>query len=696
MKTLYALAVFLGACLLFQVQLILGRIILPWFGGTAGVWIVCLMFFQTALLLGYLYSHSLVRWVRRNLQVWTHGLLLAISLVFLPVYPSEAWKLVGDGSPEWRILALLSVTVGLPFLLLASTSPLLQVWYAHRHAGVSPYWLFSLSNAGSLLGLLSYPAWIERQFGVRMQSFIWSGAYLAFCLIVLFLLIKERPQAAKPAEAQEATPSSQPRVLWVILSACGSALLLSVTNTLTQNVAPMPLLWVLPLIAYLVSFIVCFGRASWYRRDIFLPLVGVALGSMAYALEPDFSNASLLLLVPLFTIGLFICCMACHGELARHKPPVEDLTAFYLMVALGGAIGGVYVGLVAPNIFGGYFELATALGACALTVLLSLRRDAALAIDRSRWHPMWLAGWALSLLLVGYLTYTQWDESRSARIQRRNFYGQLRVVELAGPGGGANSDTDRVADYREDRRARKLVHGTIDHGVQFLPPGRRSEPTSYYGPQSGVGLALKAAMNRYDLRVGVVGLGIGTLAAYGRVGDRYTFYEINPLVIELARTEFFFLQDSEAAIEVVIGDARISLEREAPREFDVLVVDAFSSDSIPVHLLTREAFDLYLRHLKTEGLLAMHISNQFLDLEPVVAAAADAEGLQAVIVDSGRDYGRQIYAATWVVLTRSKDALVGADLQSRGRPLRRVSGFRPWTDDYSNLLHILKLPEWNR
>jgi hypothetical protein len=476
------------------------------------------------------------------------------------------------------------------------------------------------------------------------------------------------------------------------LAACASTLLLAITNHMIQNVAAVPLLWIVPLSLYLLSFILCFGSKRAYSRSVFLRLLAVALAGMACLLSPQFLNARLTLLIPAFSAGLFVCCMVCHGELARLKPHPSRLTSFYLMVSLGGALGGLFVGLVAPRLFPGTFELQVGLAMCAILTLVVLHRDPRSVFYRARWQPSWVLVVALVVALVANLSFGIHQEIAQARVMVRNFYGTLRVIDLTPPKivliqGAA------VRLLPPEPGERKLMHGTIDHGLQFLGDlERRRQPTTYYGPSSGVGLALREAEERGPVRVGVIGLGPGTLATYGRPGDHYTFYEINPLVIQLAGTEFTFLRDCWAEISIVQGDARLAFERQAPQGFDVLVVDAFSGDAIPIHLLTREAFAVYFRHLKPDGVVAVNVSNRYVNLQPVVLRAAESLGKQAVVIVNPENEERAISSATWVLLSGRRTFFDADFIKQASAPPRQLAGLRVWTDDYSNLLRVIRLP----
>ena len=683
----YALAIFISAFLLFQVQPLIAKIILPWFGGGAAVWIVCLVFFQVVLLLGYLYAHFLTQVVPSRVQRWVHAGVVAASFIGLEIPPKNLWIPSGPEAPARHILLLLCATVGLPYFLLSSTSPLLQAWYARTHAAVRPYRLYALSNLGSLLALLTYPVLVEPFASVRHQADDWSIVYACAAVLCAAIGFMASGGSTGKIEAASPAPDRRTQILWVALAACGSALLLAITNHITQNVAAVPFLWVVPLSLYLLSFILCFDARRWYRRGLFLRLLGVLLGGMAYSLLPSFNSLPVKVLIPLFCAGLFVCCMFCHGELARLKPDPAHLTRFYLLISAGGAIGAVFVALVAPGIYSGYYELHVALGACGVLVLAVHGRDRESEFRRTRWQPSWLLLIGLVVALLAGLFRAVREEQAEFSLTVRNFYGVLRIT-----GGEAADDAayEPTGTAYEDAHYRRLMNGTIDHGLQFFAWSRRRWPTSYYGPNSGIGIVLGAPRDAGALRVGMIGLGVGTIAAYGRPGDRITFYEINPLDVELAGTEFTYLRESKAAIDIVMGDARLSLEREFAQNFDVLGVDAFSGDSIPVHLLTRQAFELYFRHLKPNGVLAVHISNKFLNLEPVVASAATALGKEAVLVSNPDDHAQGVYASTWILLGDRAGFEGRQEIEKAGTVLAPGGAKFLWTDDYSSLIRILK------
>lgn len=710
-KFVFGLTIFASAFLLFQIEPLIAKLILPWFGGAASVWMVCLLFFQIVLLLGYLYAHILRQVFPRQTQSWIHAGVLLASLLALHVFPRQTWRSLNPAHPTLHVLLVLCATIGAPFFVLSTTSPLLQSWYVVGRGHSSPYRFYALSNVGSMLALVSYPALIEPSFSNVHQAHGWEIAYAAFavlCISICLLTRNSSPAVVLDRNVSRSASDGQMdwklRTLWLALAACGSALLLSVTNHISQNIAAVPFLWILPLGLYLLSFVLCFDVRSsapefsedrevrWYPRGFFLRTLGIALGAMTYALSPSFAGLPWKVLILLYCAGLFVCCMFCHGELARLKPDSTHLTSFYLMVSLGGAIGALFVALIAPKIFSGYYELEVALGLCAFLVLVVHFRD---RFYQAKWDPAWLILVALAFAVIVSLFVTARDQSANTRLMARNFYGVLRVrdeveanVVLVQGGGAQRLD--------EDPHYRKLMNGTIDHGLQYLGAARRREPTTYYGRKSGVGIALQAAGNQHPLQVGAIGLGIGTVATYGRRGDDYTFYEINPLVIKVANQEFTFLRDSEAQIHIVLGDARLSLESEArqasnaPQEpFDVLIVDAFSGDSIPVHLLTLEAFELYFSRLKPGGVLAVHVSNQYLNLEPIVAGAASQLGKEAVIVNHELTSSKGIYASTWILVGNANGFLGQSEIERAGQILPPSSRFL-WTDNYSSLWRVLK------
>ena len=664
---IYAATIFLSSFLLFLVQPLIARLILPWFGGSAAVWTTCMLFFQVLLLAGYAYAHGVAR---RRYEPLIHTLLLAAALATLPIMPAESWKPGGADEPITRILLLLGATVGLPYFLLASTSPLVQAWFARSRPQANPYRLFALSNFASLLALLGYPLLVEPYLTGHQQVSAWSWLFASFALLCAALAWRT-PRAAPSSEPAQAAPLARGDVAaWLALSATGSMMLLAVTNHLTQNVASVPLLWLVPLTLYLGTFILAFEGGGWYQPRFLWPLLLVALIAMAWLLVDTQYHYNLALQLGVFLPGMFIGCLFCHGELYRSRPQPRYLTAFYLTVSAGGALGGLFVAVVAPLIFTGYFELGVGLGALALLAVL-------------RFVSVGRIAYALSLLVLlgvgACATYDGFRQQRDVLVAKRSFYGVLRVKEYGAPG--------------DDSHLRRLVHGTIMHGEQYLSDRMRHTPTSYYTESSGIAAAIYSKQE-HPVRVGVIGLGTGTIAAYGRPGDVYRFYDIDANVVQIARTDFTFLSDSPARVEIALGDARLTLEREPPQGFDVLAVDAFSSDAIPVHLITREALQTYLRHLKPDGIVAFHVSNRFLDLIPVVARlASELEVHAALISDDPADDEDNVLKSRsdWVLVSRDAGALKARPIVEAGaEPAEDRQGWRTWTDDYSNLVQILK------
>lgn len=669
---LHACTIFLGAFLLFIVQPVIARQILPWFGGAAAVWATCLVFFQSMLLLGYAYADWTTRVLTPRRQAGLHVALLGASLMLLPIIPNTNWKPGGEGDqgPAFLILGLLGTTIGLQYFLLSATSPLVQAWFWLRYRHATPYRLFALSNFASLLGLLSYPVLVEPFLPLVTQSIAWSAAYAVFAVLcAVTAIISARHAAVAPvgtpgsgAGYADRAPRLHERVQWVVLAALGSCLLLAITNQLTHNVASIPFLWVVPLSLYLITFILCFDHPRWYRRKLNLALVALLLPAMAW-----FSDSlELWIATPVYALGLFVCCMFCHGELYQIKPGPRYLTSFYLMIAAGGALGALLVGIAAPIFLAGYYELE-------ITLVLY----AALLFSRAL-QNRWVASGACAVVTatVALAAHNIDDYLDDARIVTRNFYGVVRTRDFAWP-----------------EPFRVMYHGNIKHGGQLLEAGRRNEPSSYFGPGSGYGRVF-ASLPDVPRRVGVIGLGAGAIAAHARKGDVFRFYEIDPQVAAVAMTDFSFLRDSPAQMDIALGDARLTLEREPEQRFDMLAVDAFSGDSIPMHLLTREAMAVYVRHLKPGGVIVFHATNRFVDITPVVERLAANFNMAAVLVsDFPEDVGGADYwlvNTDQIIVTRNAELLKAEPIRSAGRVLSPRAGFRVWTDDFYNLLKILK------
>jgi hypothetical protein len=675
----YAATIFLSAFLLFQVQPMIAKFVLPWFGGSAAVWSASLLFFQLLLLLGYLYAHCLIRYLKPKQQMTVHCTLLLISLVTLPIIPKDYWKPVGGSDPLVGILLLLGATIGLPYTLLSATSPLLQAWYLRTKANVIPYRLFALSNFGSMLALLSYPFLVEPNITLRLQARIWSIGFAAFAVACAVAAWKSRSgtDALQAAAHEDAKPPRFSAILmWVSLAACASTLLLATTSHLTQNVAPIPLLWIAPLSIYLLTFILSFESDKIYQRWLFLPLGLVALGTFTYGMGEYENNSDVIKrLIPMLCGALFIACMVCHGELAKRKPHPRYLTLYFLMVSLGGAIGGLFVALIAPRIFPNYWEMPIAIAGLGVLMAIVASYD-----DDGAPRPLAVRA---SLLIVAlsfgvYLARLERRANEEYILAARNFYGVLRVRDDP-PGDSVNG-------------IRVLIHGTINHGTQLLGPGGGRIPTSYFGETSGISRAIRSKGEKGPIRIGILGLGAGVTATLARAGDTLHYYEINPLIFQIAQTKFDFWKDCPADKQLYFGDGRLTLEGMKESEnLDFLAMDAFTSDAVPMHLLTREAYATYARHMKPDGILAVNISNRYLDLEPIMAQAAQEMGWTGVIVyDEGNSESYYV-SNTWVLLSKSPTVFAHPNFQDGSTSaLQPRKGFRTWTDDYSNIIQILR------
>ncbi|MSQ29483.1 MAG: ferrichrome ABC transporter permease [Dehalococcoidia bacterium] len=696
----YATTTFLSAFLVFQVQPIIAKFILPWFGGGSAVWTATQLFFQVALLGGYAYAHLLASRLGPKRQGGIHLILLIAALAAIPIIPDKAWMPDSDGDPTLRIVALLAVTVGAPYLLLSTTGPLVQQWFARAHPGGNPYVLYALSNAGSLIGLLAYPLVVERFVGLRGQTWIWSGGYGVFA--VLCGVLAWRSRSAPPVAAVEGTASSDAGaqsvgamnvVLWAALPSCAVILLLAVTTQITQDVAAIPMLWVLLLSIYLVTFILCFSGDRWYEPQSYGVGLAVALGTGWWVL--DHPILEIFVQMGIYCFLLFFGCMALHGELTRIRPAARHLTAYYLLISTGGALGGVFVALVAPRIFDGYWEYHVALVGTAVLVLDARvldewrrrragRRSSLDLIPPIRGLRAGVGAAALAGMVV--LSFALWRQvearTYAADFIGRNFYGSVRIY------------TGSPGDPQQETLA--MEHGRILHGFQFTAPARHADRTGYYGPASGAGIALierRAALGR-PMHIGVVGLGAGMLTAYAEPSDTMEIYEINPMVLDLAESPFTYLTDARARgarVEVHLGDARLVLERQlaaGSKQFDVLLLDAFSSDAIPVHLLTEQAFQIYRQHLAFDGVIATNISNHHVDLRPVLLGAGAAQGLDFAWVQGFSDASLGYLQSSWVILgppsfiERPTVAAVMGQWPSRKSIL--------WTDDSNNLFSLLR------
>jgi SAM-dependent methyltransferase len=667
----YGLTIFLSSFLLFQVQPMIGKMILPWFGGSASVWTTCMLFFQMVLLLGYFYSHWVVRHLTPFRQSILHGSLLLLSLLLLPIVPSETWKPTGAENPTLHILGLLTVSIGLPYFVLSTTGPLLQAWFARERSGLVPYRLFALSNLGSMLALLAYPLAIEPVFPTRIQSYLWSGLFTSFVLACGMLAWRGRSGKALAAEQQltGVAPHWRNKVLWAALAACPSILMVADTSFLTENIAPIPMIWVAPLALYLLSFILSFESQGWYQRKIFLPLLVIGLGALAYLPTLGLSEIPIYLSMAINLSALFVACMVCHGELARLQPHPSFLTGYYLMLSIGGALGGFFVGVIAPYWFNSNYELSIGIVLTGLVAAIAIIPYA--TFPRLVWRNVAIASTLIFLLALSWIRIdNHLEENRDAEVMLRNFYGSLKVF----------------ADKEDGFRT--MMHGQIIHGRQYITPDKVTHPTTYYSADGGAGKTLQIKAHAGPIRVGVIGLGVGTLASYGRKGDYFRLYDIDPLVIDIAHNNFSYLSRTAARTEIILGDARLQLEREPAQQFDVLVVDAFSGDSVPIHLLTAEAFALYFKHLKPDGVLAVHITNRFLDLRPVVKMAADHYAKQVRLVDYEGDHNRLAFRSRWALVSSDPSFFKHPQL-IEATPISVEGDFKLWRDDYSSIFSIL-------
>lgn len=581
---------------------------------------------------------------------------------------------MGDENPTLRILGLLTVSIGLPYFVLSTTGPLLQAWFARERSGLVPYRLFALSNFGSMLALLGYPVAVEPVFPTLWQSYLWSGLYACFCVACALLAWRGRKGVAMvhPATHQGTAPAPRwtDKLLWAALAACPSILMVADTSFLTTNIAPIPLIWVAPLALYLLSFILTFERRSWYQRQVFVPLLVLSLGALAWLPTLGISDLPLWLSMGINLIAFFVACMVCHGELARMQPHPSHLTGYYLMLAVGGVVGGFFVGVIAPYAFNSHYELSIGIVLTGLVCAVAIIPRQAFV--RPWLRPAAVVFSALVLLAIAWVRVADHrEETAGAELSVRNFYGTLQVFNTV------------------NEQYKTMFHGQIIHGRQHTAASRLDEPTTYYSPEGGAGKAIQIKGEQGRLRVGVIGLGVGTLVSYGRQGDYFRLYEIDPLVIDLARNNFSYLSRTAATTDIVLGDARLQLEREPAQLLDVLVVDAFSGDSVPIHLLTREAFAQYFRHLKPDGVLAVHITNRFLDLRPVVKTAADHFGKDVRLVDSESNPEKLLLRSRWALL--SGDAAFFKDVRlATATAVDAPADFRPWKDDYSSIFSILK------
>lgn len=673
-KYLFIINLSTSAFLLFQIQPIIAKTILPFFGGGASVWTACMLFFQGLLLLGYLHAYSVSLLKNLKWQWLIQVTLLILSLAAMPLLLKPSSLSIDSGQPQLNILILLLTQIGLPFFLLSSTSILLQHWYARQtHKLGATYSLYSWSNLGSLTALVSYPFLIENNFTILTQKIIWLFLYSCFVLNQLSLIwwlycCKSRvKQLIRPETLKNKVEPI--RILqWLAFAATGCMVLLGTTQMLTLNISPMPFLWVLPLGIYLVSYILVFSGFQFYVRIYYYPLFGFCLiaALLMFFLGSQFSSLSQILM---YLFILFISCMICHGELRLLAPHTDNLPLFYLVVAAGGLVGSLFVSLWAPAIFTSLTEYPIAIFCVYIMAASSIRK-------KHRKHDLiWTLG--LFTLPVAYLllhnAYSRFDIANT-----RNFYGYLSVKDVA----------------TEQGVSRRLVDGSTLHGSQSMQT-TSSSTVGYYAENTGISIAIQHSQQQANMQMAVIGLGAGVLAKYGREGDAITFYEINPAVKNFAQTYFTYLADSPADIDITLGDGRMSLQNKLTHspasKLDILVIDAFTSDAIPIHLLTYEAFQLYWQHLKENGLLVMHISNNHLDLKSVIYTLGKEFNKQSLFFKTYQTSTTN-YGSEWMVITSNKSFV------STPAVLRHAIKFEikddakfHWTDDFSSVLSVLKL-----
>ncbi|MBS0286438.1 MAG: fused MFS/spermidine synthase [Proteobacteria bacterium] len=680
MAIFFSLSIFLGASLLFIVQPLIAKKLLPWFGGSPLVWLSIVLFFQTILLLGYLYAYGLTKLKSHFTQIKIHGVLITASLFFLPIIPLET-HLVSDVWPPISIFILLISTLCLPAILLSASSPLLQYWYCQCYQTDFPYRYYALSNAGSLLGLLAFPFLLEPYFGLKFQFYAWSVFYMLYILCVggcLYITYSKAPKVSVVTTSQAVLKKSDIGA-WTLLTFLGSTLLLSSTQVILQNVAGFPLLWVAPLSLYLITFIITFGHPRFYVREIFSGIFAILCATIFY--YPSHHTLSFWVQIALYSALLFSGCMICHGELIRLKPHTSRLTTYYLFIALGGVLGGVFVNLIAPVLFNQWWDFYLTLFAILLCAGFYYFISTSSFYAHFAVKGIWLLAYiGLGLLLCYHINTVNVD----VILNHRNFFGSFEVA-------------DKFPN-NEEYHYHSLTNGNIIHGKQFVFAPKRNEPTTYYSQQSGIGLAIayerQLNQNKYrGLSIGVIGLGAGTIASLSTLNDSLRFYEIDPDIEKMAKQYFYYLHDAKAKTEVIIGDGRIKLLEElantGSNQFDVLAIDAFSGDAIPVHLLTLEAMQIYLSHLSHDGILAFHISSRYVDLYPPLQALATHLKLFTFTTVNDEDLLKGIFTSKWVLMSQNGD--LGAFLyvsQNLIFPPERMAPL--WTDDYNTLLNVIK------
>lgn len=730
MLALYSLTLFVSALLLFSVQPMVGRMILPQFGGTPAVWNTCMVFFQAALLAGYGYAHLSSRWLGARKQPLLHCAVMLLPLIALPISFSGMVPPTATDSASLWLLARLTLVAGLPFFVVATSAPLLQKWFSQTNhpAADDPYFLYAASNTGSMLALLGYPFVIEPLLDLSGQASAWTMLYGVLIGCVVLCAIVAVRSGRQSAPVATTTPPQQPtriswrqRSQWIVLSLVPSSLMLGVTTFITTDIGSAPLLWVLPLALYLFTFVIVFSP----RCGALHPIVRRSMPFIVLPIIPlMFSHLDALrwAMMPIHLLAFLVITLFCHGELARRRPDAGHLTEFYLWMSVGGVLGGAFNALIAPQLFDSVAEYPLMLVvACFLRVLTERKQTDAgrgvcqadfyqpagvaiatlVTIVALRWagdatgdvdnavafavpallcfgmkeRPLRFA-LSYSVAMVSFALWSGWERGNEVYADR-GFFGVNRVT------------------LDDDGEFVNLYHGRTLHGLQRIGPERSTEPLSYYHHTGPMGQVFAALNDDNELkRVAIIGLGSGAAASHARPGQHFTFFEIDPLVKQIAMDERFFtyLRDCPGRSDIVLGDARIQLENVPDGQFDLLVLDAFSSDSIPTHLLTREALQLYLRKLSDRGVLLFHISNLYMHLEPVVSNAAAEEGLTCLhqLHEITREAHRTgVRASEYVVIARRAEHLRGLRTDDRWRPAQSDPSIRVWTDSYSNLTDVL-------
>ena len=736
MLALFSITIFLSATLLFLIQPMFGKMILPLLGSTPNVWNTCMVFFQAVLLLGYIYAHASTTILGVKKQAIFHSILLLIPLIVLPIIISGNVVPPTDRNPVPWLLTLMLTSVGLPFFVVSASAPMLQKWFSQtQHKSSSdPYFLYVESNLGSIIALLGYPFLIEPNFRLIEQSGLWKIGYMLLitftigCAIVLWkspnLIAVSEPEKKSTNDAL-LIPSMKQKILWILLAMAPSSLMLSVTTYISTDIASAPLLWVIPLTIYLLSFVIVFSKKPIFSHELMVRIMPImVLPVMIYILSEQSKAIWLTMLLHLLT--LFTASMVCHGELARTRPQAKYLTEFYLWISFGGFLGGLFNALIAPAIFKTVLEYPIALIlACLLRPNLSLKKttskdkllDFALPIALGILVAVFCLGfhtfdmkpdWLSNLLTFGipailcYMFATRpirfglgiaivimvislcINSKANVLYTARSFFAVHRVI------------LDSEAKYSEEK-CHYLVHGRILHGAQSVNPENRDKPLTYFFPTGPIGQIFTSFANdKSKIKVAVVGLGAGTLVSYSKPWQEWTLYEIDPVVAEIASNEkyFTFLKDAKAKYKIILGDGRLSIKKAPNNYFDFIILDAFSSDSIPTHLVTKQATELYLQKLNKGGILAFQITNNYLDLKPVLGSLALGTGLTGFfqndynILEEEKRLGKK--PSTWVVLARDKKDFGKIVDNGRWQSLNGLATRKIWTDDFSNILSVFK------